>query len=51
VVGAHVQKDGSKDHAWYIAPLCGKHNAQTGKCLELVDSIKLAPANLAATCG
>ena len=50
-VGAPVQKDGSKGHAWYIVPLCSKHNAQTGECLELVDSIKLASANVAVTCG
>ena len=50
-VGAHVQKDSSTDRSWYIVPLCSKHNAQTGKSLELVDSIKLASANVAATCG
>jgi hypothetical protein len=50
-VGAHVQKDSSTDRSWYILPLCSKHNAETGKSLELVDSIKLASANVAATCG
>ena len=50
-VGAHVQKDSSTDRSWYIVPLCRTHNAETGKSLELVDSIKLASANVAATCG
>jgi hypothetical protein len=50
-VGAHVQKDSPRNHVWYIVPLCSKHNALSGKCLDLVDSIKLASANVAATCG
>ncbi len=50
-VGAHVQKDSSTDRSWYIVPLCTKHNAATGKSLDLVDSIKLASANVEATCG
>lgn len=49
-VGAHVQKDDSTDRSWYIVPLCSKHNAMTGESIELVDSIKLASANVAATC-
>jgi len=50
-VGAHVQKDSSTDRSWYIVPLCKKCNAKTGESLDLVDSIKLASANVAATCG
>ena len=50
-VGAHVQKDSSSDRSWYIVPLCSTHNAETGKSLELVKSIGLASANVAATCG
>jgi hypothetical protein len=50
-VGAHVQKDNSIDRSWYIVPLCTTHNAQTRGSLELRDSIKLASANVAATCG
>jgi hypothetical protein len=50
-VGAHVQKDSSTDRSWYIVPLCKRHNSLTGESLELVDSIKLASANVSATCG
>jgi len=50
-VGAHVQKDGSTDTAWYIVPFCAKHNSETGKSLEIVDSVKLASANVSQTCG
>lgn len=49
-VGAHVQKDSSTDRSWYIVPLCKKHNAKS-ESLDLVDFIKLASANVAATCG
>jgi len=49
-VGAHVQKDSSTDKAWYIVPLCKTHNAQTGKSLELLDSVEFASPNVAATC-
>jgi len=50
-VGAHVQKDSSTDRSWYIVPLCKTHNSKTGQSLELVDSIRLASANVASTCG
>ncbi len=50
-VGAHVQKDGSTDTSWYIVPLCKKHNGETGKSLDIGDSVKLASANVSATCG
>jgi hypothetical protein len=50
-VGAHVQKDSATDKSWYIIPLCTKHNSQTGKSLEVSDTIKLVSANVAATCG
>jgi len=50
-VGAHVQKDSSTDNNWYIVPLCKKHNGETGKSLEISDSIKLASANVSNTCG
>ena len=50
-VGAHVQKDSSSDNSWYIVPLCKEHNGQTGKSLEIGDTIKLAPANVSSTCG
>lgn len=50
-LGAHVQKDSPTDRSWYIVPLCRTHNAETGKSLELVDSIRLASANIAETCG
>jgi len=49
-VGAHVQKDSSTDKAWYIVPLCARHNVKAIQ-LELIDDIKLAPANVAETCG
>ncbi len=49
-VGAHVQKDSSTDKSWYIVPLCKKHNAETGKSLNIADT-PLASANVAATCG
>jgi hypothetical protein len=50
-VGAHVQKDGSTDKAWYIVPLCNEHNGQTGESLDLVDSVILVSANVSQTCG
>jgi hypothetical protein len=50
-VGAHVQKDSSTDRAWYIIPLCKKHNGETGKSLEVSDYIALVPANVSETCG
>ena len=50
-VGAHVQKDSSTDNSWYIVPLCKKHNGETGKSLEISDSVKLASANVSNTCG
>jgi hypothetical protein len=50
-VGAHVQKDGSYDSAWYIVPLCKIHNAETGKSLEVSDSMTLVSANVNETCG
>lgn len=50
-VGAHVQKDSATDSNWYIVPLCKTHNAQTGKSLDIRDSVKLASANVSQTCG
>lgn len=50
-VGAHVQKDSSTDKGWYIVPLCDDHNRQTGKSLNLSDSISLVSANVSETCG
>lgn len=50
-VGAHVQKDSVSDNAWYIIPLCKTHNAMTGKALTVSDSIALASADVANTCG
>ena len=50
-VGAHVQKDSSTDTGWYIVPLCRTHNGEIGKSLEFFGDIKLASANVAATCG
>lgn len=50
-VGAHVQKDGSTDRAWYIVPLCDAHNRETGKSLDILDSATLVSANVSQTCG
>lgn len=50
-VGAHVQKDNSADSNWYIVPFCDTHNKETGKSLEIVDSVKLVSANVNETCG
>ena len=50
-VGAHVQKDGYADSSWYIIPLCSTHNAETGKSLDISDSVKLVSANVSETCG
>lgn len=50
-IGAHVQKDGSQDDAWYIVPLCKKHNNQIGATLTISDSVALVPANVSQTCG
>ena len=48
-VGAHVQKE--SDSSWYIIPLCGTHNSQSGQSLDISDYIKLVPANVSMTCG
>lgn len=50
-IGAHVQKDTTKDKSWYIVPLCKTHNNKTGDSLELISTIKLASANVSTTCG
>jgi len=50
-VGAHVQKDSSTDRAWYIVPLCARHNSETGKSIEIIDSVALVSANVSLTCG
>lgn len=49
-LGAHVQKDSSYDRAWYIIPLCTKHNAKA-ETLTVSDSIALVSANVSDTCG
>lgn len=49
LVGAHVQKADSYDSAWYIYPLCNKHN-QAGGTLEVSDTYKLVSANKSQTC-
>ena len=49
-LGAHVQKDSSTDSNWCIVPLCKKHNGETGKSLEIGNSINLVPANVSETC-
>ncbi len=49
-VGAHVQKDNFLDSSWYIVPLCNAHNRKSA-ALEIVDSVKLVPANVSMTCG
>ena len=50
-LGAHVRKGDSADRGWYIVPLCDKHDAQTGKSLDLVDGVRLVSANVKKTCG
>lgn len=49
-VGAHVQKDSSTDKSWFIVPLCKKHNAETGKSIDVSDSTSLVSANVSQTC-
>lgn len=49
--GAWVQIEGKIDNNWYIVPLCKLHNAQFGKSLTLVDTVKLVPSDIATTCG
>ncbi len=43
--GALVQKAGNHNEAWYVVPLCPKHNAIRGGSLELVGYIPLVPAS------
>ena len=50
LVGAHVQRDSETDRAWYIVPLCAKHNAKAGS-LVIADYIALVSANVSETCG
>jgi hypothetical protein len=50
-VGAHVQKDSSTDSSWYIVPLCKTHNGETGKSLNVSDSVALVSASVSVTCG
>ena len=47
-VGAHVQKDGSTDEAWYIVPLCDGCNKGV-KSFEVETT--LVSANVSKTCG
>jgi hypothetical protein len=51
LIGAHVQKDDSKDENWYIYPLCKKHNATKEKSLEVSDIYNFVSANVRETCG
>jgi hypothetical protein len=50
-VGALIRKVSSTDERWYITLLCEKHEAQTGKSLDVTDSTILVSANIADTCG
>jgi len=50
LVGTHVQVAGTSDPAWYIVPLCAKHNAN-GAALDISDGVKPVPAYVRATCG
>jgi hypothetical protein len=50
-VGAHVQKKDGSDNSWYIVPLCGDHNKQFGKELDISDNKKLVPATDRYKCG
>ncbi len=50
-VGAHVQKAHSGDARWYIIPLCKAHNGETGKSLDIIDTVALVSANVKDTCG
>ena len=50
-VGAHIQKEKSSCRAWYIIPLCAKHNAQKGKSITIYSFTKLVSANVNKTCG
>lgn len=50
LVGAHVQIAGASDRAWYIVPLCAKHNAN-GAALDISDGVKPVAANVRETCG
>jgi hypothetical protein len=50
-VGAHVQKVGATDDAWYIVPLCRKHSRPTGETLQIMRGIKLVSADVSQTCG
>lgn len=43
--GARVQKGGSSDQGWYVVPLCDKHDGLTGMALDLVEGVRLTPAN------
>ena len=56
-VGAHVQLSGSGllglaglGAKWYIVPMCQTHNLQGGQ-INVSDSVGLASANVAETCG
>lgn len=48
-VGAHVQKD-SSDRAWYIVPVCDKHNAKAD-AMTVTDGTTFVSANVKETCG
>jgi len=49
-VGAHVQKNTAFDRAWYIVPLCTRHNARAAS-MTLKEGLVLVPADVASTCG
>ena len=48
--GAFVQKSVSQNGAWYIVPLCPKHNAIRGGSLEIVGYIPLVSVTTEKTC-
>jgi hypothetical protein len=50
LVGAHVQKEGTKDNSWFIIPLCTLHNGQHGKVVDVKAGTTFVSANKNETC-
>jgi hypothetical protein len=50
-VGAHVQLKDGNDNAWYIIPLCNKHNGKHGQELIIGNHIPPVPAVKRDKCG
>jgi hypothetical protein len=50
VAGAFAQKDNYFDEAWFVVPLCHKHNRLYGASLDLAEGVVLVSAKASKSC-